>query len=84
MSWIRRSRLGWLWPAGSAMPLGESSERYRVTLNGSAGTLTFETFQPQIIIAAEDLAGMTGPLMVSVVQVGDFAESRPATTSVVI
>ena len=84
LSWTRRSRLGWLWPAGSEMPLGESSERYRVTLNGSAGTLTFETFQPQIIIAAGDLAGMTGPVMVSVVQVGDFAESRPATTSVMI
>ena len=84
LSWIRRSRLGWLWPAESEMPLGESSERYRVTLDGSAGTLTFETFQAQIIIAAEDLAGMTGPVMVSVVQVGDFAESRPATTSFVI
>lgn len=73
-----------MWPAGSQMPLGESSEKYRVALNGSAGTLEFEVLEPQIAIPADALAGMTGTVTVSVVQVGDFAESRPATASLTL
>lgn len=84
MSWTRRSRLGWLWPAGSEVPLGESSERYRLTLSGSAGTLTFEAFEPELLIPAGNLGGMTGNVTISVVQVGDYAESRPAVTSVMV
>ena len=84
ISWTRRSRLGWLWPVGSEPPLGENSEKYRVTLSGSAGTLTFDAFEPHIIIAAGEMAGMAGSVAVGVVQVGDYAESRPATASVTI
>ena len=73
-----------MWPAGSELPLGESSERYRVTVQGSAGTLTFEAFEPQIVIPPEALAGTSGSATVSVVQVGDFAESRPAAVDLTI
>jgi hypothetical protein len=84
VQWVRRSRLGWLWPAESELPLGESSERYRVTVQGSGGTLTFEAVEPQIVIPPEALAGTTGSATISVVQVGDFAESRPAAVDIAI
>jgi hypothetical protein len=84
VTWTRRSRLGWMWPAGSELPLGESSERYRITVQGSPGTMTFEALAPQIEIPPDALTGMTGIATISVVQVGDFAESRPAAVSVTL
>ncbi|QNP43513.1 hypothetical protein H9L15_01635 [Sphingomonas daechungensis] len=81
LSWVRRSRLSWSWPAGSKVPLGESSERYRVTLQGAAGTLTFATDAPNYSIPGSVLAGMSGAVTVSVVQLGDYAESRPVTVT---
>lgn len=84
MQWVRRSRLGWMWPAGSELPLGENAEKYRITVQGSAGTLTFEAFEPRIIIPAAELTGFAGAATVSVVQIGDFAESRPVEVSITI
>lgn len=82
LHWTRRSRLGWLWPDGTELPLGESVEKYRVTLEGSAAALSFETLEPQLSISAEALGGTTGMVTVSVVQIGDFAQSRPISLSV--
>ena len=82
LSWTPGSRLGWMWPQGTEVPLGESAERYRVTVQGSAGKLTFAVTEPHVSISADDLVGMTGTLAINVVQIGDFAESRPAATSV--
>jgi len=82
--WVRRSRLGWMWPAGSELPLGENAEKYRVTVQSSAGTLTFEAFEPRITIPAAELTGFGRTTTVTVVQIGDFAESRPATVSLTI
>jgi hypothetical protein len=73
-----------MWPAGSEAPLGESSEKYRVTVQGSSATVTFEALEPQIAIAADALTGITGAVAVSVVQIGDFAQSRPVTASVTL
>ena len=73
-----------MWPDGSEVPIGESSEKYRVTVEGSATTVTFDAFEPLIVIPADALAGMTGTLTINVVQVGDYAESRPASTSIAI
>ena len=84
LAWVRRSRLGWSWPDDMALPLGESAERYRVDVQGTAGSLTFSTSEPWIDIPADILAGFAGELTVHVVQVGDFAASRPATTSVLL
>ena len=84
LSWIRRSRLGWLWPSGTDLPLGESVERYRVVVEGSGETLTFTPSEPQLAVPAEALAGMTGTVTINVSQIGDFAESRPLGGSVVI
>ncbi len=78
LSWTRRSRLGWTWPSTSEPPLGESTEKYIVTVAGSAESLTFEALQPQLVVPSGALAGMTGTVTIEVVQVGDFASSRPA------
>ena len=82
LRWTRRSRLGWLWPDGTELPLGESVEKYRVTLEGSAAALTYETLEPQLSISAEALGAFFGAVSVSVVQIGDFAQSRPISLSV--
>jgi hypothetical protein len=73
-----------MWPEGSDVPLGESVEKYRVTVEGSATTAAFEAFEPRMIIPADALAGMTGTVIISVVQIGDYAESRPATVSLTL
>jgi len=75
---------GWLWPVGEEPPLGESAEKYRVTVQGSAGPLMFEVNEPQIVIPANVLTGMEGAVTVSVVQIGDYAASRPATASITL
>jgi len=84
VSWTRRSRLGWLWPEGSEVPLGESAEKYRVTVEGSATTAAFEVFERRMVIPADELTSMTGTVIISVVQIGDYAESRPATASLTL
>lgn len=81
LTWTPRSRFGWSRPAGADVPLGESKERYRVTVQGSSGTITVEASEPQASIPAEAVTGMVGPVTISVVQIGDFAVSRPTTTS---
>ncbi|HJR82770.1 MAG TPA: hypothetical protein VJ775_02475 [Sphingomicrobium sp.] len=55
-----------------------------MAVEGSATTVAFEAFEPRIVIPADALAGMTGTLAISVLQVGDYAESRPASTSIAI
>ena len=72
LSWIRRSRLGWLWPSGTDLPLGESVERYRMVVDGSAGTLTFTPSEPQLAVPPEAPAG-TGPVTINVSRICDFA-----------
>ena len=80
LSWTRRSRLGWMWPDGAEVPLGESVERYRV----SVGSLTFETSEPRITVPAEAFDDLAGEVTISVFQIGDYAASRPASISVTI
>ena len=79
-TWIRRSRSGWAWLDGLDAPLGESTERYRMKLDGPVGSIVLETTAAVGTIPSSQLASLgTGPLSLSVVQVGDYAESRPAT-----
>lgn len=83
IAWTRRSRLGWNWP-GDEPPLGENSERYRVTVQGSAGTLTVQAQEPAVSVSSEHLGNITGTVTITVVQIGDFAESRPLTGTIEI
>jgi hypothetical protein len=85
LKWIRRSRTGWAWLDEVDAPLGESAEQYRVTVIGSAGLVEATSDQPQVEIAAADLAvAGAGPANVEVCQIGDFAASPPAIISVIL
>jgi hypothetical protein len=79
ISWVRRSRLGWAWTDGADTPLGEETERYRLTLAGPGFSRTVETASPaHLYLAGARAADGPGPLTLSVVQTGSFAASRPA------
>jgi hypothetical protein len=84
-SWVRRSRLGWDWLDGGDAPLVEESEAYRLTLSAGAfqRTVTIGA-SSYLYMAAEQAAdGWSGPLTVSVVQLGTLAASRPAQLTLV-
>jgi hypothetical protein len=80
LTWVRRSRSGWVWLSGSQTPLGEESERYRVTLTGGGSSRSVTAAAPAFVYTAADQAadGLSGPLTVEVVQLGTSAPSRPA------
>jgi len=76
-TWIRRSRVGWAWLDGTDVAIDESAERYRLRVESSAGSIVTETTVPQAMVASGSLASLgSGPLTVSVSQIGDYAESH--------
>lgn len=78
-SWIRRSSRGWAWLDGVDAPLGCSRELYRATISGVGGRITVETATPTVSFSGAQTATVgPGEIEISVVQVGDFAASRPA------
>jgi hypothetical protein len=68
--WVRRSRAGWRWTDGADVPLGEETERYRVTIT-AGGTVTS---------AERDVPWITVPrgATVAVCQRGTLGDSRAA------
>lgn len=79
ISWVRRSRQGWLWTDGADTPLGEEAERYRVLITGPGFERSVEAILPACLYtAAERAVDGPGPLTLSVVQAGSLAASRPA------
>jgi putative tail protein len=78
--WVRRSRNGWAWLGGADAPLGEESERYRLTLAAAGFERNVELTEPgYVYTSAQQLEdGPAEPLTVRVVQVGTLAASRPA------
>lgn len=75
LRWTRRSRSGWRWQDGVEVPVGEETERYRVRIVPSVGDELTETS------AAAELplpAGLAGPLLIEVRQIGDHGLSPPA------
>ncbi|MBV9930408.1 MAG: phage tail protein [Alphaproteobacteria bacterium] len=81
LTWVRRSRTGWLWMSGSDTPLGEEREAYRLTLTGAGGGgRTVETAEPAYAYADADRAadGAAFPLTARVAQLGTAAASREA------
>lgn len=75
LRWTRRSRSGWRWQDGIEIPLGEEAEQYRVRIIPGAGDDWVET------VAAAELplpAGLAGPLLIEVRQIGDHGLSAPA------
>ena len=80
LSWVRRSRNGWVWLSGSDTPLGEEIESYRLTLSGEGFGRGVTLATPAYLYTAAEQAadGLEGPLTVEVVQLGTSAPSRPA------
>lgn len=77
--WVRRSRLGWAWSDGVDAPVGESRELYRVRVEAGANVLEVETGEPRAQFGSAAVAGLgSASASISVVQIGDFAISRPA------
>jgi hypothetical protein len=77
--WTRRSRAGWSWIDGTDAPLGEESERYRLSLTRGTSSTTIEVTTPSATIPADLLAtlGGSGPISANVAQVGTIAASLP-------
>ena len=80
VSWVRRSRQGWTWTSGSDTPLGEESERYRLTISGAGFERIAETAEAAFVYASALQAadGAAPPFQIAVAQTGTFAASRPA------
>jgi hypothetical protein len=82
--WTRRSRVGWAWLDGADAPLGEDSERYRLTITPAAGSArTVEVEAPGFLYTVADRAadGASGAaaMTIDVCQLGTWAPSEPAT-----
>lgn len=80
LTWVRRSRAGWVWLSGVDTPLGEETESYRLTLAGAGVERSLTVSAPACLYSAAEQAahGLSGPLSVQVVQLGTSAPSRPA------
>jgi hypothetical protein len=80
IQWVRRSRQGWTWPSGSDTPLGEELERYRLEITGAGFARIVSADAPLHLYGAAERAadGASGPVQISVSQIGTFAPSRPA------
>lgn len=80
VSWVRRSRSGWIWASGADAPLAEEAERYRVTVTGPGVARDEELTEPMWrYSAAARAADGPGPIRVDVAQVGTHGPSRAAT-----
>ena len=66
-------------------PLGEASELYRVSIEGTGGSIEAETGAPAIIFTAAQLAPLgVGNATLTVRQVGDLATSRAAVLPIIL
>ncbi len=82
LRWTRRSRIGWGWPGGADLPLGEERESYVATMTGVAtgsATRTFETSVPMLAILASDRSA--GAVRLTVRQRGTWGLSNPVTVT---
>jgi hypothetical protein len=84
-SWTRRSRSGWAWLDEVDVPIGETQESYSVRVEGTTGTLLQECGSPTLTIPAAELSAVgSGPAIIAVRQVGDWAASVPAEISIIL
>lgn len=85
VSWIRRSRRGFAWVDGIDAPLGETLERYRLSITTVGGAIELETDAPAAVVGAAELAALgPGSAAIEVRQIGDASASRPAQISITI
>jgi len=83
LRWTRRSRSGFAWVDDVDAPIGESREQYSVTVSGPISELALTSTEPNLFIAAADLAPLgSGSALIEVRQIGDCAASRPTQISI--
>ncbi len=87
INWTRRSRDGWRWRDAVDVPVGEESERYRITKVASGRPdLIVEVINPAWAYAAAeratDFAAGAATATISVVQIGALGVSQAAKISV--
>jgi hypothetical protein len=83
LAWTRRSRSGAGWLDAVDVPLGETREQYRATLTGTAYSIELLCEGPTVTIEAAELTQLgTGPVAIEVRQLGDWAASPPAHTTI--
>ena len=79
ISWVRRSRHGWAWLDEMDAPLGEGNERYRIRIDAAGGAIEEEILLTALQIGGAQLGVLgSGAAVLTVVQIGDFAVSRPS------
>lgn len=83
VTWVRRSRLGWVWLDGGDVPLGEASIDYSVRLSSATATIELSSGTESLLASAAQLALLgAGPYQVEARMRGDRATSRPISTSI--
>lgn len=76
LRWVRRSRDGWSWRDGAAVPLSEDREAYAVRVVRADGAVDrFDCAVPEFRLGAELAAGAR---RIEVRQIGSFGLSAPA------
>ena len=76
LGWTRRSPLGWNFP-GDEPPLARVRSGIESWFRDRTPRLQCKAQEPAVLISSDNLGNMTGPVMVTVIQLGDFGESRP-------
>ena len=78
-------RRGLAWIDGGDVPLGEASERYRINIAGSAGSIELWAQTSGLVVGAPTLVSVgLGPTTIQVEQVGDFAVSPAEQLDIII
>ena len=83
VSWRRRSRAGFAWTDGTDVPIGEESERYRVTVRGNGTVLRqSDVTSPSWTYSAADFAAeeARGSMTIEVAQISAVVGAGAATT----
>jgi hypothetical protein len=84
-SWTRRSHRGWTWIDETGVPDDPFPERYRIRIDGAAGTTLIETEAPNLLASQADLPGETGEeIGLSVATVGPRAVSREISATIIL
>ncbi|MDK2758261.1 MAG: phage tail protein [Blastomonas fulva] len=82
VSWVRRSRSGFVWRDGIDVPLGEDSEAYRVAISADGSVIAeFTVPEPAIVFDSATVAGLRAAasvsLLATIVQQGALGLSPP-------
>lgn len=83
--WTRRTHRGWAWLDEVGVPDDAFAERYRVAIEGPAGSVTIETDLPNLLIAPTELPASAGEsIRLAVVTIGPKAVSHEISATLIL